>query len=95
MIDLQNDSPARIERLDGRIEVSVPLLLHEPRRSRIARMRQDRNHVNALDALDAAAEVCLVVDFVLEQDAGRFVADDLSGDSPPVGDKFTLTEDPP
>lgn len=31
--------------------------------------------MNALDALDAATEVRLVVDLVLEEDASRFVAD--------------------
>lgn len=35
--------------------------------------------MDALDVLDVGAEVCRVVDLVLEQDAGHFVADEICG----------------
>ena len=82
-IRIQDPPPAPGHIVDGIraavAEVRVPLLGHEVLVPDVRAGRVDGDHVDPLDVLVVGAKVRRVVDFVLEQDAGVFVADEVCG----------------
>lgn len=82
-IRIQNTPPAPsyvVDGIDAAItEIRVPFLSHEVWVPDVPTGGIDRDHVYSLDILVVGAEVSRVVDLILEQDAGVFVADEVGG----------------